>query len=100
MTDQPSHHSQWMALRQSLRKAVGRAVPLSRDIVTLSWASESLAEDLVRYVDAFYEDENACPGQPDWNKSYGPSQWKDKTTTKPRRGVKTRVRCWQFNLIR
>ena len=89
-----------MAMRQSLRKAVGRAVPLSRDIVTLSWASESLAEDLVRYVDAFYEDENACPGQPDWNKSYGPSQWKDKTTSKPRRGIKTRVRCWQFNLIR
>jgi hypothetical protein len=34
----------------------------------MGWASESLAEDVVRYVDAFYEDANACTGQPDWKK--------------------------------
>jgi hypothetical protein len=88
-----------MALRESLRKAVGRAVPLSRDVVTVNWASESLAEDLVRYVDAFYEDADARPDQPDWNKSYGTSLWKDKTT-KSVLGVNTRVKCWQFNLTR
>jgi hypothetical protein len=39
--------------RGILRKAIGRAVPLSRDVVTVSWASESLAEALVRYVESW-----------------------------------------------
>jgi hypothetical protein len=67
--------------------------------VTIDWPSESAAEDLVRYVDAFNEGADAPP-QPDWNKSYGPSEWKNKTASKERGDIKTRVRSWQFNLTR
>jgi hypothetical protein len=39
-----------------MRKSVARAVPHARCCVTVDWASEKLAEDLVKYVDAFNDD--------------------------------------------
>jgi hypothetical protein len=63
--------------------------------VTVDWASEKLAEDLVDDDDP----DEAAEREP-WNRSYGPSEWKNKKTTKFGGEVKTRVRSWQFNLMR
>jgi hypothetical protein len=44
----------------------------------MDWASEKLAEDLVKYVDAFNDDPVEVAEREPWNKSYGPSEWKKK----------------------
>jgi hypothetical protein len=66
----------------------------------MGWASEKLAEDLVKYIDAFNDDHFEAPEREPWNKSYGPSEWKNSKTTKFGGDVKTRVRSRQFNLMR
>jgi hypothetical protein len=83
-----------------MRKSVAKAVPQARCCVTVDWASEKLAEDLVEYVDAFNDDPDEAAEREPWNRSYGPSEWKNKRTTKFGGEVKTRVRSWQFNLMR
>jgi len=94
------HPPQWIALRKNIRKSVARAVPQARCCVTMDWASEKLAEDLVKYVDAFNDDPVEAAEREPWNKSYGPSEWKNKKTKKFGGDVTTRVRSWQFNLMR
>jgi hypothetical protein len=66
----------------------------------MDWASEKLAENLVKYVDTFNDDPVQAEEREPWNKSYGPSEWKNKKTTKFGGDVTKRVRSWQFNLMR
>jgi hypothetical protein len=83
-----------------MRKSVAKAVPQVRRCVTVDWASKKLAEDLVEYIDAFNDDPDEVAVREPWNRSYGPSEWKNTKTTKFGGEIKTRVRSWQFNLMR
>jgi hypothetical protein len=94
------HPPQRIASRNYTRKSVAKAVPQSRCCVTIDWASERLAEELVEYVDAFNDDPVEAAEREPWNRSFGPSEWKNKKTTKFGVEVKTRVRSWEFNLRR
>jgi hypothetical protein len=80
-----------------MRKFGAKAVSQARCCVTVDWASEKLAEDLVEYVDAFNDDSVEASDREPWKSSYGPSEWKNNKTTKFGGEVKTRVRTWQFN---
>jgi hypothetical protein len=82
-----------------MRITVARVMPHARCCVTMDWASAKLAKDLVKYVDAFNDDPVETTEREAWNKSYGPSEWENKKTTKFGGDVMTRVRSWQFNLM-
>jgi hypothetical protein len=86
------HPPLWIALRKNMRKSVAKVVPQARCCVTMDWASEKLAEDLVEHVDAFNDDPVEAAEREPWNTSYGPSECKNKRTTKFGAEVKTRVR--------
>jgi hypothetical protein len=75
-------------------------VLLSRDVATIEWPSEELAEELARYVDAYNKKPDLEMSILEWNKSYGSSEWKNKQTTKVSGDVTTRVKSRQFTLIR
>jgi hypothetical protein len=83
-----------------MRESVARVVPHARCCVTIDWASEKLVGDLAKYVDAFKDDPVEAVEREPCNKSYGPSEWRNKKTTKFGRNVTTRVRSSQFNLKR
>jgi hypothetical protein len=40
----------------------------------MGWASEKLAEDMVKYIDAFDDDHVEAPERKPWNMSYEPSE--------------------------
>jgi hypothetical protein len=83
-----------------MRKSVAKVVPLARCSVTMDSASEKLTADLVKYVDAFNDDPVKAAERKPWNKSYAPSEWKNKKTRKFGGDVTKRVRSRQFNLMR
>jgi hypothetical protein len=82
-----------------MRKSVARAVPHARGYLTMDSARDKLAEDLGKYVDAFNDDPVEAAEREPWNKSYMPSEWQNKKTTKFGGDVRTLVRSWQFNLM-
>jgi hypothetical protein len=87
-------------LRGKIRKSVvAKAVRVAQDVVTIEWPSEELTEELARDVDAYNEEPDLVASIPEWNMSYE-CEWKNKQTTKFSGDVTTRVRSWQFNLIR
>jgi hypothetical protein len=52
------------------------------------------------YVDAYTEEPDMVASFPEWNMSYGSSEWKNKQTTKFLGDVTTRVMSMQFNMMK